>query len=84
MSHLPEELIPKRDGQGATYRNQQYLLQLCDSNKTIVTGLSEKEAGRWKRFYEKIMPSASGVGKVVVHSSADRKKVIEIYQCSVC
>lgn len=41
----------------------------------MVTGLSEKEVGRWKRFYEKIMSSTSGVGKVVEHSSAVKKKV---------
>lgn len=75
MSHLPKELVPKRDSKGATYRHQQYLLQLCDSNKTMVTGLSEKESGRWKKFYEKIMFSACGVGKVVLHSSDGTKKV---------
>lgn len=75
MSHLPARLIPKRGSKGATYRDQQYLLQLCDSNKTMVTGLTEKEAGRWKKFYEKMMFSASGVGKVIVHLSAEKRKV---------
>lgn len=73
MSHLPGELVPKRGSKGATHRNQQYMLQLCDSNKTMESGLSEKEAGRWKKFYEKLMFSASGVGKVMVHSDEKRK-----------
>ena len=75
MSHLPKEMVPKRGSKGATYRNQQYLLQLCDSNKTVVTSLSEKETGRWKRFYEKLMFSASGIGKVVVHLLDGKRKV---------
>ena len=75
MSHLPEEVVPKRGSKGANYRNQQYLLQLCDSNKTMETGLNEKEAKRWKKFYEKLMSSASGVGKVAVHSDEKRKVV---------
>ena len=75
MSHLPKEVVPKIGSKGATYRNQQYLLQLCDSNKTMVTGLNEKETGRWQRFYEKLMFSASGVGKVVVHSMDGKRKV---------
>lgn len=75
MSHLPKELVPKRGTKGATYRNQQYLLQLCDSNKTMATNFNEKEMGRWKKFYEKLMFGASGVGKVVVHSLEGKRKV---------
>ena len=75
MSHLPKELIPKKGSKGATYRNQQYLLQLCDSNKTMMTGLDEKETRRWKKFYEGLMTKASGVGKVVVYSSGGKRKV---------
>lgn len=75
MSQLPKDVIPKRGSKGVTYRNQQYLLQLCDSNKTIPSGLNEKETGRWKKFYERLMFSASGVGKVVAHSVDGKRKV---------
>ena len=75
MSQVPKEVVPKRGSKGATHRNQQYLLQLCDSNKTMPTGLTEKETGRWRKFYEKLMFSASGVGKVIVHSSDGKRKV---------
>ena len=79
MSHLPTECVPKRGSHGATYRHQQYLVQLCDSNKTMVTGLNEKETGRYKKFYEKMMKSASGVGEVVL-LTANKKKVILLHQ----
>ena len=75
MSHLPKEMVPKRGSKGATHRNQQYLLQLCDSNKAMPANLNEKEARRWKKFYEKLMLPASGVGQVVVHTSNEKKKV---------
>ena len=77
MSQLPKDVVPKRGSKGATRRNQQYLLQLCDSNTTIPSGLNEKETGRWKKFYERLMFSASGVGKVVVHSVDGKKKVTD-------
>ena len=75
MSHLPSEFVPKRGSRGATHRHQQYLIQLCDSDKTMVTGLNEKETGRWKKLYEKLMKSVSGVGEVVVLTT-DKRKVI--------
>jgi len=74
MSHLPSECVPKRGSRGAMYRHQQYVIQLCDSDKTMMTGLNEKEASRWKKFYEKMMKSASGVGEVTVLTT-NKKKV---------
>jgi len=41
----------------------------------MATGLNEKETSRWKKFYEKMMKSLSGVGEVMVLTT-DKKKVI--------